>query len=75
MQTNTWTQIYEPVETNDENKCPKIDWRQECIKEFSLEVSENLEALNSKEAEKCHVIDHLELAGIFSIQLCKILDS
>ena len=25
--------------------------------------------------EKCHVIDHLELAGIFSIQICKILDS
>ena len=25
--------------------------------------------------EKCHVIDHLELAGIFSIQMCKIMDS
>ena len=25
--------------------------------------------------EKCHVIDHLELAGIFLIQMCKIMDS
>ena len=32
---------------------PKLDWRQECIKEYSAEVSKNLEAIKAKEAEKC----------------------